>query len=151
MTRVTVKTTGFKEVEAALFELKSATAKGVARRVLKRVGGILKSKVEDLTPRSLPDQGLEGHAKDSYAVSSRVSRGAYRSERNERKGLVFMYVGTNSPVAFWQEFGTVNHAPRGYFRKAWAQTREEMLAQLSVQMRAEVDKAVARARRKAGR
>ena len=140
---ITVAFEGGKEIEQALFELKTATAKSLTRRVLKRAGQMLANDAAALAPENT------GQLEDSYVVTTRLSRSQYRSERRAGRDDVFMYVGTNNPAGVQQEFGNARHGAQPHFRPAWDRDKNQMLKQISTDMAIEVEKAVARARRKA--
>lgn len=149
-----VKVSGLKEIEKGLFELKSGTAKGAVRRSLKKAGELLAADAAARAPRSTPDMGAEGHIGDSFVVTGRLTRYA---RRPRRKDEVHVAVGPSlakgSPgfVAAFQEFGTAHHGPQPFFRPAWDHSQHEMLGLIVRDMRVQVEKAVARARRKAAR
>lgn len=148
MTRV-VKVEGLREVEAALMELKTSTAKSVGRRVLKRAAQLFVDRANALAPKDVGSRDYP--LKGSYRAGTFLTRAAYRQERREGRSEVFMYGGTAHPNGTWQEFGTVDHGPNPHARPAWDATQDQMLDLISRDLAVEVGKAVARARRKAAR
>lgn len=132
-------------IEAALFELKSATAKSVGRRVLKKAG----APIADATNGAAPVD--DGDLSGSYVVTSRLNGSQAAQARKEGRDDVFMYIGTNNPAGQFQEFGTDDNVPQPHFRPAWESGKAQLLTTVATMMGDEVMKSVARARRKAAR
>ncbi len=135
---------GARELERALHELKSVTAKGVARRVLKKAAQPVADRSGQLAPEQVGDLA------ESYVVTSKLNKnqpryGGFGSDE------VFMHVGSNDPAAIQQEFGNVNHPAQPHLRPAWEENKDQVLDTVTEGMREEVSKSVARARRKAAR
>ena len=53
------------------------------------------------------------------------------------------------PQAIQQEFGNENHGPQAYARPGWDADKGNVMPRLKVSLGAELDKAAARAQRKA--
>ncbi len=135
-----VKIEGLREIEAALYELKSGTARSVARRVLK---GELEPFIEQVASAAPKD---EGDLKESFAVSSRLTR----SQRMPREGdWIWMHGGTNHPQGMWQEYGTWSNPAQPYFRPLWEGQKAKLLSSVASSLATEVSKSAARARKKA--
>ncbi|MBR9765334.1 MAG: HK97 gp10 family phage protein [Rhodobacteraceae bacterium] len=145
--KVDLKTHGWDDVEKALLELpKHTTRKSLVRRVLKRAAQIFADRANALAPR-----GPSGDLEDSYGVGTRLTKRQASTARREGRDDVFMYAGTSDPAGQQQEFGNAQHAAQPHARPAWDQTQQEIFDQIRDEMSVEVEKAVARARRKAAR
>jgi HK97 gp10 family phage protein len=173
---MTVKVTGFKELEAELAKL----SKAVGRNALMRAG------MTALEPMARAARGLapvdEGDLQESIDVGSRVDSSvgkaeysavmraggtvadavsALRSARRDAAGTapaITLYMGpTKAPdrnaaiKAIAQEFGTSRHPPQPYMRPAFDAQAQATVERLKVSLRDEVFRAVARAEAKAAR
>lgn len=139
MSKVTWQITGLKDLERGLGELKTATAKNVARRTLKEAGEPLAHRMRALAPKE------HGDLIESIDVSTRAV---------EKPNLapIEMYVGPGRhPQAITQEFGTWFHSAQPFARPAWLQTHMYALDIIITLLGIEINKAAARARRKAMR
>lgn len=149
--------TGFRDLERALAQLPRGTAKGVVRRVAKKV----------LEPvRDTADSYSEAF---NIAVTSRLSprqSGMARGDRGRSK--VAMYVGpvtqdgSHAPHAHLIEFGTGPRyhrsgkfvgavSPDPFMRPAWDAHKGDMLEELGRQMWVEIEKTLARRAARAAR
>jgi hypothetical protein len=138
---------GGKELETALQELKLSTRKSIARRVLKRAGAIFAERANALAPKGRGSPHLSG----SYGVTSRLNKRQAAQARREGRDDVFMYAGTNDPAGQQQEFGNSRHVAQPHARPAFDETARPMFDLIQDEMAVEVEKSVARARRKAAR
>jgi HK97 gp10 family phage protein len=169
MARTLVTIEGLKDLEAALSDLPNSTARSVLVRALKKAGQPLADHAKQLVPVRT------GHLRDSIVVASKVrnltglaeygqtlraggtrdeARQALRDERRSGTQLgsrATIEVGTASPVAHLQELGTIKMAAHPFMRPAYEADKTAVLASISSQLKAEIDKAVARAERKAAR
>lgn len=136
---------GGRDIERALFELKTTTAKSQARRMLKRAGQPVADTANNLAPKD------GGDLAESVVVGTRLSKSQAAQERRAGRDDVFMYIGTDNPAAVQQEFGNQNHAAQPFMRPAWDVNKQGVLDQISKDFMADVLKAVERARRKAAR
>lgn len=141
--------TGFAEMDRNLAELTQATGKGVLRRALKKAAMPLVELANSFAP-----EGDTGEYAQSFTYSTRLNkrqgklhRRMFRDDRASVEG----FVGTNDPAGVQQEFGNVNHGPQPALRPAWDQDHKEMLARLSQDLGAELQKSLQRAQRKAAR
>lgn len=145
-------------------ELKTATARNVARRVLRKAAQVFVDDAKRRVPRdtgSLADsfrvassdagkQAFANTLRDGGTRAQAVS--ALRDARRASSSTIELLAGPGRhPQAHMQEFGTVHHGAQPYMRPAWDSTQDEMLALVTRDLAAEVEKAVARARRKAAR
>jgi len=140
MSRRTVKTSGFKELERALSDLKVTTARNIARRGLKEV---LEPVAEGARQR-VPT--LSGDLKESIVVTTK------NPKRNRKRSKIEAHAGPgNHPQGVQSEFGNHNHGPQPYLRPAWEAEEPGLLPALASVVRQEIDKATQRAARKAAR
>ncbi|PJE26814.1 Bacteriophage HK97-gp10, putative tail-component [Pseudooceanicola antarcticus] len=145
--KIDLKTHGWDELERALNELpKHTTRKSLVRRILKRAAQIFADRANALAPR-----GASGALEESYGAGARLTKRQAAQARREGRADVFMYAGTSDPAGLQQEFGNANHAAQPHARPAWDETKQEIFDQIRDDMRVEVEKAAARARRKAAR
>jgi len=157
-----VRVEGLAELEASLAELGKSTGRAVLRRVAKKrlepIAAAMKAKAPDD-----PETGGRD-LKRSIVVSERLSRrqaslaggGAKRQAdggfRSDAKNGITMYAGPGPlPQAHMQEFGTVNHGAQPFARPAWDSGKGQLLPGLAQDIKAEIDKAVARKARRAAR
>ena len=143
---------GFKELEQALAQLPAGTAKGVARRVMKKQ----LQPVADFANALWP-----GSSDDVFQITSRVSRSQMGDSHMDRsRSAVNMFVGApggrgGTPEAHLIEFGTGprSHksgkfvgavAPSPMLQPAWDANKHKMLAQLGADLFVEIEKSLAR-------
>ncbi|WP_226550849.1 HK97-gp10 family putative phage morphogenesis protein [Celeribacter naphthalenivorans] len=138
---------GGKDVEEALRELKLSTRKSIARKLLKRAGQMFADRANALAPKGRGSPNLSG----SYGVTTRLSKRQAAAARKEGRDDVFMYAGTNDPAGQQQEFGNSRHPAQPHARPAFDETAKPMFDLIQNEMAEEVEKSVARARRKAAR
>ncbi|TFL16429.1 hypothetical protein [Jannaschia formosa] len=154
---VKFKVEGFREMEKALARLPRGTAKGVTRRVVKKV----------LEP--VRDTADSYSGAFNVAITSRLSPRQSGLARGDRgPSLVSMYVGpvtqdgSHAPHAHLIEFGTAPRfhksgkyvgavSPDPFMRPAWDMHKGQMLEELGRLMWVEIEKTVARAAAKAAR
>lgn len=156
---VNVKVEGFRDIEKALAELKRGTAKGVARRSMKKE---LKP-VADLANAFWP-----GSSDDVFQVTSRISsRQMGDSHMKRGRSIVNMFVGapggsTGTPEAHLIEFGTGPRyhksgkyvgavSPIPMFQPAWDVNKGQMLEGLGKRLWDEIQKTQARLAKKAAK
>ena len=146
---ITVKFEGLRDIERALAKLPAGTAKGVARRAMKKE---LKP-VADLANALWP-----GAQDDVVKVTSRISR----SQPQPKKGrsIVNLAVGaggrhSGTPHAHLVEWGTGPRfwrngkytgmtAPQPFLAPAWDAHRAQMLERLGARLWDEIQKSMAR-------
>lgn len=140
---VTIKMSGFKELDQALAQLPKAAAKATMMRALTKAA----QPIADAAQANAPV--LSGELRDSIVVSSRLTNSvgkrefhevmkaggtrkeagqAMRAARSTLQGQSFavVFVGPSKAKSrrdgikrYAQEFGTVHHAPNPYMRPAW--------------------------------
>lgn len=144
----TIKTEGFREMDAALGEFSKATARNILIRAglkaLEPVAAAAKTKVHRRT----------GDLKDSIDVSAKL--GKRQKRLNREPSTVEVYAGPTAPdgsipppQGVWEEFGTEDHPPHAFLRPAWDGAQNDVLGTVKEELAAELDKATARAQRKA--
>lgn len=136
---------GLRGLESAMLELKTSAAKAVARRVLKRAAQPLADGMNARAPEA------EGDLNTSYAVSGRLNRRQRQLARAGTRSDVEVHAGTNNPAGVQQEFGNRRHGAQPHVRPTWDAGKDDALADVIEGMQVEVEKSVARARRKAAR
>jgi HK97 gp10 family phage protein len=141
---VTFRIEGLSEMDAALGELKKATAKGV----LRRVGKAALVPMADAAEANAPV--LTGHLRDTITVGTKLtSRQSRLAKKAEDKDFVTVYMGPNDQAAVPQEVGTVDEPAQPFMRPAFEQEARPTIDRVANLMRPEIDKTVARARARA--
>lgn len=171
---------GGRELEAALRDLgKKATAKNVARRALRKAAEPIREEAVRLAPDD-PATGQGRYLKEAIQIGLLANRRALVGEIAplNRADAVYAYVGINPDVlpprdsktkknrrrsrflqsgggvasySQFMEFGTATHAAQPFMRPAWEDKKQEAFDRLADDLRVEIDKAAARAARKAAR
>lgn len=147
---VTVKVEGLRELERELEKLATPAArKASARRVLKKTAQPIAAAARDSAPRG------QGDLAPSITVGTRLSKRQAKQHRRAHRGdkaAVEMFIGPGPDPAAWnQEFGNINHAPQPYMRPAWESGKRQMLDQIKAELWVDIQKAVARAEKRAAR
>jgi hypothetical protein len=147
---VTVRTTGFRELEAALADLgKLATQKATMRRAA------IKSlkPVADLAQSRAPV--LSGALQISIGVGTRLTTrqaGLHRKMfRNDRTAVEVFAGAGGLAQATQMEFGNFKDAAQPYMRPAWDAEGRATLDRLKAELWAEIQKTAARQSRRAAR
>jgi len=141
---VTVKVTGLRELDRALSDLKRATARNVARKVLIEAGTPMMEAAEANAPL-----GPTGNLKASYGIGTKLTR--RQSKMNRKQSGVEVYVGPNDPAAVQTEFGNAHQAAEPHLRPAFDAEAMPTLERIRDSLEGEIAKAVERASRKAAR
>ncbi len=154
---VSMKVIGLREIEKALAELPSGTAKGVARRAMKK----------ELQPIALMANGFwPGSGDDVFRITSRLSP-RQRPAIREARSVTNMFVGADygpagAPHAHLLEFGTGPRfqrngrftgsvAPMPMLQPAWDMHKAKLLEGLGARLWDEIRKTVERRARRAAR
>lgn len=154
MSRTTVKLSGFRELEKSLGELSRAAGSGA----LRRAGMKAMKPMADLASRLAPDDNttppVDLHT--SVGVSARARTGKGGMQDIEKGNRVNVHVGPAFDLeryarAVVMEFGSYKDAPQPYMRPAFDQDGAAAIERLKPLLRAEIDRAVARAARRAAR
>jgi HK97 gp10 family phage protein len=142
-----MRTEGFAEIERELDKLSKVAGKGVLRRSLQKAGEPLAENMRSLAPRN------DDELVQSIAVSTKLSkrqRSQHRKMFKDDRAAVEVFVGAGAlPQAHLQEFGTIFHAAQPFARPAWDSDKVPLLGRLTTITREELDKALARAMRRA--
>jgi HK97 gp10 family phage protein len=144
---VTFKLEGLEDTVANLEALASQpTRRNVVRRTLLAAG----EPTADLAARLAPHE--RGVLSFSIVVSTTLTRRHRRDKVNE----VEVYIGPSGGqgalfYASHREFGTVLLPASPYMRPAWESTKGQVLGLIISGLKAEIEKAAARASRKAAR
>lgn len=156
---VTMKVSGFREIEKALAQLPAGTAKGVSRRAMKK----------ELAPVAMMANAFwPGSDNDVFRVSSRISSSQRSSSKAPRgRSVVNMFVGANygqggAPHAHLIEWGTGPRytsagafrgsvAPQPMLQPAWDAHKRKILEGLGKRMWDEISKTVERRAKRAAR
>ena len=167
--KVLVKVEGLSELEAALRELPKATAKNTIRRALSKAAQPIadeaaeKIRVQRVDPAiAVSKIKFSSGAAGKRAFAEALARGATREEAGQAahqanaeagddakitSGL--LVVGPTKRAFYGFEFGTVKQAPQPFMRPAWENNKNDSLEIISDELKAEIDKAVARIAKKA--
>ena len=147
----TFRLEGFRELEQELAKLGSHTARRAsARRSLKKAAEPMADLAQSMAPR-----GDTQTLAPSISVGTKLSKRQARLHRRMFRGsrsAVEMFVGAGPLAsAHTQEFGTIFHAPQPYLRPAWDSDQRAMLDRLKAELWVDINRAVARAERRAAR
>lgn len=162
MSKTYFKLEGGRELERALGELKTATAKAVARRVLLDAAEPIRAQAEANAPvrssgkktfRLVKDgpvlQRRRGALKMHIGKGTRLSKNQARLNRKLGKSEVEVYVGTRDRIGRLVEFGTEDTRPQPFLRRAWlAEGGQRSVTRIAEGLRVEFDKATRRAARR---
>jgi HK97 gp10 family phage protein len=175
MTVVTVKVDGLRELEAALAEMKKATAKGTAVRALRKAAAPIAEHAQGSAPRrsgklsesigvttKKPRNYDAGNIAYSQTMkdggSAQAAAAAMRAARKANPATfaeIFITPGAKrgNPLrqAMFQEFGTVNHAPQPFMRPAFDANKMPALETIRTELAVEIEKTRARLAKKAAK
>lgn len=149
-----IKIEGLKDLDKALSELKTYTARRVGGRAAESALEPVAMAARQLAPKTF-----------RVAVGKKLTKRQAREVRSaaaEGKHVLTRYVGPWAPHAHLVEFGTVERfhksgksvgrmPPMPFMRPAWDGAGDQVLKILSEQLRVELDKAIARAAKSAAR
>ncbi|MCJ8139567.1 HK97-gp10 family putative phage morphogenesis protein [Falsirhodobacter halotolerans] len=141
--KLTVRTSGFRELDAALKQFKKSTAKGVMRRALKAAAQPMADLGSSLAPRG--DTETLAPSVTAGAKLSKRQKAMHRKMFRSDKASVEMFVGAGPlSSAHNQEFGNINHGAQPFMRPAWDREAKPTLARLGDEMGKEIDKTAKR-------
>lgn len=151
--KTTVRTEGFREMEAALAEFSKASARNILRRA---AIAALEPMAEEMV-RLAPERDTGGgQLKEAIAVGTKLGKRQKRASRRAgNNDFVEVYAGVSDvggahlPSGVQQEFGNENHDPQPFARPALDHEAQPTLERLKVALQEEIEKATARAQRKA--
>lgn len=147
---ITMSFEGGRELEQVLEQLATPAArKASARRALRKTA-------EPMVPIA---KGMvrvdQADLRDSIGVGTRLTRRQQSQHRRmfrDDRAAVEMFFGAGGLAqATQEEFGNWKQAPHPYIRPAWDGEKGQMLSRLSAELWADIQKAVARAERRAAR
>lgn len=172
-----VKVEGLADLDAALADLSKAAARGALRRagiaamapmaeIARNLAPVDDGELRDSIIVSAKAKGAGADVgKAEFAAALRAGQGraaarqaliGARREARATGSFVELFMGptqgktkANSIKRYAQEFGTYKMAAQPYMRPAWDQDKDAALERLSDTLRAEIDKSLERARRKA--
>lgn len=173
--RQTFEVQGLKELGESLEELNSSTQRNVLRRVLRTIGAVIVADAKQNVHPHKDTGGLEKSIKLSSvkftkgaagkaAFAEAMKGGATRAEAGEAAHAANAAAGGEQalcatvvlgpdrrPYAHMLEFGTVHMGPRPYMRPAFDGRVAWATDQFAKELGDEINKAAARAARKAAR
>lgn len=168
--KTTVRISGLKELDANLGQLSKATARNVLRRVLTKAAQPMADRMAELAPDDPATGAPDLHT--SILITSKLKNPVGKAEfaavkaaggsnadaaaalRDARRAgsesFAEVYVGPDAKQfhAHLQEFGTAHHRPQPFARPAFEQTKQQVLDNMAKDLGGEIDKAVARMKRR---
>src|SRR5262245_13110655 len=143
-----VRIEGIEDLEEALNELKKATVRNVLLRTLMKTAQPIAEAGRMNAPRSANPKGPR--LAESYTVSTKLNRA--QKKASNKQSAVEVYVGPAPSVKSIQtEFGNAHQAPQPHLRPAWDENVQKVLDNIAKDLADEIEKARARAARKAER
>ena len=141
---ITIKLEGYEQVKEMLQDFPKATERNIIRRALMKAGEPILNDAKAHAPV------LSGKLQASFAEGTKLSR--WQRKLHRKVNEVEIFVGAGALVqAITQEFGTINHPPHPFMRPAWDANSGRALTIFRNELTVEIDKAAARAARKAAR
>jgi HK97 gp10 family phage protein len=152
--KVDIKTEGFADLERELQRIGTATAqKASLRRALRKAAVPMAAAAFDMAPDdpSTTSKDLRASIGIGTKLTPRQARMHRKMFKNDR-AAVEMFVGAgNVPQAHLQEFGTSHHPAQPFMRPAFDQEAMPTLDRLKAEIRADIQKVLARQARRAAR
>lgn len=151
---VTVRLSGFRELEEALKEFTKASARNIMRRAAVEA---LQPMADEMTAGAPEQTNGGGQLKDAIAVGTKLGKRQQRFARRLGLSFVEAYAGVSDvagghlPSGVQQEFGNEHHGPQPFMRPAWDKEKLDTLDRLKTALTDEIAKATARAQRRAAR
>lgn len=145
---------GLKELERALSEMKTATAKGVVRRTMMKALQPMADEASRLAPDDPSTPAPDLHRAIKVGDTLKAGRSMLTKGFGFKDGQVTVWMGPTRegyPQAMMQEFGTRNQPAQPYMRPAWDAGKDALLAGFAKGMRIEITKTAERAARKAAK
>ncbi|NBE05932.1 HK97-gp10 family putative phage morphogenesis protein [Paragemmobacter ruber] len=155
---IKMRVEGLRELDDALKSLSTRTAKTTAERAMRKALRPVADAAKAAAPRS--DDGK--HMADTITVAKVLKPSQRDGAERPTDFRRIMYVGAESPHAHLIEFGTVERFHKSgkstgampahpFMRPAWDGNVQAVLASLTEHLRREIDRAVARAARRAAK
>lgn len=141
MGRITkVSTSGFKEMEAAMTELGSSSAKRLARAALRRAAQPIHEAYRENT--TVETGVLLGNTNMGVRLNPRQRRMTPKPKKSE----IVLHIGTADPAGIQQEFGNRHQQAAPALTPAWdAEGGETALDRIGNELGPAIEKAAARA------
>lgn len=137
---------GLKELQAALMQLKRATAKNVMTRVLKKAGEPVRAAAQSIAPvATKPNKHHKiGRIRDRMSIGTTLTNN--QKKVSKRLSAVEVYIGDSGvlPEGIFEEFGTAKNTPHPFLRPAWEQHKMEVLQSIKKDTWAEIEKTAKR-------
>ena len=149
---MSIRVDGFKELDAALQEMKTATARGTVRRAMLKALQPMADEASRLAPDDPRTPSPDLHRTIKVGDTLKAGRSIMAKGFGFKDGQVTVWMGPTRegyPQAMMQEFGTVNQPAQPYMRPAWDAGHGQLLEDLKAGLKIEIDKTAARAARKA--
>lgn len=143
MTQI-MKVEGLKELEAALLDLKTSTAKAIMRRNLIKAAKPMADRANQLSPDDV--RTTTNDLNQSNIAASKQSK-RLRKYFKGNASTIEIYVGPEKSQvvkAIQQEFGNVNHGPQSFLRPAWDETKGDIPETIRDMAWVDIKKAVKR-------
>lgn len=149
-----LKVEGFRELDQMLGRLSKSTGTRVLQRAGKAAMQPMAKRAETLAPDDVKTPAPDLHR--AIVISTRARLGMAAMDDMEKGNQATIYVGPafNLPRyarAMVVEFGSYKMAAQPYMRPAFHQTGQAVLDNVAQLIRAEIDKVVARAARRAAK
>lgn len=155
-----IKLDGARQLDAALAELKTATAKRLVRKVLTAAAEPIRQAAEDRAPARPGDAPAHfmnfdgkrhfrrpGTLEAMVQIGSSLTRRQASLARKEGPTGVNVYVGTRDPVGRLVEFGTASAAASPFLRPAFEGYGEQALTIIMQKLGEDIEAARQRAER----
>lgn len=154
MVGTTFKVEGFRELDQALGRLSRSTGTRVLQRAGVKAMGRMQDRAEMLAPDDVKTPAPDLHRSIAISTRARVGMGGVSDIEKGNRATVYVGPAFDLPRyarAMVVEFGSYKMAPRPYMRPAFHQTGAAVLDEVASLIRAEIDKVVARAAKRAAR
>jgi HK97 gp10 family phage protein len=151
---VTIRVDGLKELDRALSEMKTATAKGVVRRTMVKALQPMADEASRLAPDDPRTTSQDLHRSIKVGDALKAGRSMFVKGFGFGDGQVTVWMGPTRegyPQAIMQEFGTVKQPAQPYMRPAWDAGKVQLLDDFAKGMAVEITKTAERAARKAAK
>jgi HK97 gp10 family phage protein len=117
---------GLKELESALLDLKTSTAKTIMRRNLIKAAQPMANRANQLSP---DDKATTVSSLNESNVAATKQSKRLKKYFKGNSSTIEIYVGPEKSQvvkAIQQEFGNVNHGPQSFLRPAWDETKGDI-------------------------
>ena len=149
-----IRIDGLKELDRALTEMKTATARGVVRRTLMKALQPMAEAASGFAPDDPRTPAPDLHRAIKIGDTLKAGRSITTKGFGFKDGQVTVWMGPTKegyPQAMMQEFGTVNQPAQPYMRPAWDEGKAQLLENVKTGLGVEIAKVAERAARKAAK